>query len=63
LDLYRKLFQQASALAGEPLYILTESLPPQHHYLAEIARNHGYIQEAREDFIQLFAFDRSARQT
>lgn len=62
LDHYRRLFQQAQKLTDGPLYILTEALPPQHHYLAEIARHHDYIQEAREDFVQLFVRDQSDRQ-
>ncbi|HSX46477.1 MAG TPA: peptide chain release factor N(5)-glutamine methyltransferase [Patescibacteria group bacterium] len=54
LELYRELFGQISELKSGPVVILTESLPFQHHGLATIARHYGYIQEASEDFIQLF---------
>jgi release factor glutamine methyltransferase len=54
LDLYRKLFKQAATLKTKPLLILTESLPPQHGLLAEIAGSHAYQQQAEDDFIQAF---------
>lgn len=53
LDLYRKLFSQIAGGAN-PRYVLTESLPTQHHKLAIIARDHGYEQTRQDDFIQLF---------
>jgi release factor glutamine methyltransferase len=55
LDLYRRLFQQVSELPKQPLYILTESLPPQHAALQAIARRHGYELTKTDDFIQLFS--------
>lgn len=57
LDLYRKLFKQIEQhnKADRPIAIFTESLPFQHHGLAAIARQYGYVQEEREDFIQRFA--------
>ncbi len=54
LDLYRRLFQQVAKLADQPLYILTEALPPQHDVLQQIAQQHGYTQIKNEDFIQVF---------
>lgn len=54
LNLYRKLFGQIKGLKKQPLYILTESLPPQHEALALIAEQHGYESERSDDFIQLF---------
>jgi release factor glutamine methyltransferase len=54
LDLYRKLFSQVAGLPKRPLYILTESLPPQHDALAAIARQAGYQLNATDDFIQVF---------
>lgn len=54
LDLYRKLFVQLDTLQHKPAYILTESLPPQHETLAEIAQAHEYRQTRHDDFIQLF---------
>lgn len=55
LDVYRRLFEQIKKRSDQPLYILTESLPPQHQALAEIARAAGYHLERTDDFIQLFA--------
>lgn len=54
LDPYRKLFQQLSGQAVRPSHILTESLPPQHASLAEIAGRNGYRLEGSNDFIQHF---------
>jgi release factor glutamine methyltransferase len=54
LDLYRKLFDQLITLKKQPLYILTESLPPQHDSLAALAHRAGYELEQTEDFIQVF---------
>lgn len=54
LDLYRELFKQIGSLGNKPVAIFTEALPFQHHGLATIARQHGFIQEQTEDFIQLF---------
>lgn len=55
LDHYRQMFQQIEKFGTKPRYILTESLPFQHHALAIIARKNGYILEKSEDFIQVFA--------
>ncbi len=54
LGYYRTLFTQTNSLSTKPSYILTESLPPQHRALIELARAHGYKQQAEDDFIQLF---------
>jgi release factor glutamine methyltransferase len=54
LDHYRHLFEQTDSLDTKPSYILTESLPPQHPDLADIAAAYGYTQQAEDDFIQLF---------
>ncbi|MCA9324620.1 peptide chain release factor N(5)-glutamine methyltransferase [Candidatus Saccharibacteria bacterium] len=54
LDLYLKLFEQVNKRKSKPSYILTESLPTQHHQLATLARKHGYTLEKTDDFIQLF---------
>lgn len=54
LDVYRKLFDQIKILSKKPLYILTESLPPQHHDLELIAATTGYQLYDSEDFIQVF---------
>jgi len=56
LDLYRELFTQTKALATRPVYILTESLPPQHETLTEVAQAAGYALARSEDFIQVFQF-------
>lgn len=54
LDLYRALFADMQSLQHKPLYILTESLPPQHAALRLIAAAHGYHQQMSDDFIQVF---------
>lgn len=54
LDIYRKLFDQIRGLQKQPLYILTESLPPQHETLTEIAGRSEYRLEQADDFIQVF---------
>ena len=54
LDLYRRLFQQISKLSKQPLYILTESLLPQHVALSHIAAEDGYKLTSTDDFIQFF---------
>jgi release factor glutamine methyltransferase len=56
LDIYRRLFKQISKTAHRPLYILCESLPPQHEALASIAAGAGYHTESSEDFIQVFKY-------
>jgi len=52
LDLFRRLFKQATHL--KPQYILTESLPEQHEELAKIAAAHRFKLQTSDDFIQLF---------
>jgi methylase of polypeptide subunit release factors len=54
LALYREMFSQITANQWKPEYILTESLPPQHEILADIAKAAGYSLEKTDDFIQLF---------
>jgi release factor glutamine methyltransferase len=54
LDLYKSLFEQLEA-HGHKGYLLTEALSFQHHHLARLARSYGYVLEARQDFIQVFA--------
>lgn len=55
LDVYRKLFNQIEKRIYKPLYILTESLPPQHDALKQIAESGGYDLSYTDDFIQVFA--------
>ncbi len=54
LDVYRKLFGQVKMSQKRPLFILTESLPPQHDGLAKIAKQSGYQLAETDDFIQVF---------
>lgn len=54
LDLYRKMFAQIGSMENKPRHILTESLPPQHKKLKEIAENSGYILLDSCDLIQIF---------
>lgn len=56
LNLYRRLLEQVDSLDTKPIYILTESLPPQHKKLAAIAKKHGYKVTQSSDFIQLFKY-------
>lgn len=53
LDIYRRLFSVFSAPL--PLFILTESLPPQHQKLVSIASKAGYRLVKTEGFVQVFA--------
>jgi len=55
LDLYREIFGQIATLETKPVYILAESLPPQHEVLTAIAHDAGYALRQTNDFIQLFA--------
>jgi methylase of polypeptide subunit release factors len=54
LDIYRKLFAQLRRFTWQPKYIFTESLPPQHEKLAQIAHQNGFKLGRSEDFIQVF---------
>lgn len=54
MDLYRRLFAQINKCQDKPLYILCESMPPQHALLRSIAEGEGYTLHLTEDFIQVF---------
>lgn len=54
IDIYRQLFTQISKLNKKPLYVLCESMPPQHQKLARIAKSFEYKLSGVEDFIQVF---------
>lgn len=54
LDLYRRMFEQINILPWKPKYVFTESLPPQHQKLAQIAKQADYKQLKSQGFIQLF---------
>lgn len=56
LDVYRRLFDQVNALQKRPLFILTESLPPQHGSLAQVAASASYKPVKIDDFIQVFKY-------
>lgn len=58
LDIYRQLFAQLAALPTQPMFILTESLPPQHDELASIAAIAHYTLHGTDDFIQLFCLNK-----
>jgi release factor glutamine methyltransferase len=51
LDYYRVLFQKTT---GQNRYLITESLPPQHQALAEIAYKNSYALTKTADLIQVF---------
>jgi release factor glutamine methyltransferase len=55
LDVYRRLFEQLTHFSWRPKYILTESLPPQHKKLDQIARGCGFQERQSYDFIQVFS--------
>lgn len=55
LDVYSRLFEQVKKYQNRPLFILTESLPPQHEALAKIAKQAGYKLITTDDFIQVFS--------
>jgi release factor glutamine methyltransferase len=54
LEHYRRLFSQVAKLAWPKVYILCESMPPQHQQLTKIADGHNFSQMAERDFIQVF---------
>ena len=54
LDVYRRLWQQISALQWQPSYVLTETLPFQHNKLTELAFQHHFQLIKTYDFIQCF---------
>lgn len=55
LDVYRKLFSQLARFTWQPAYVLSESLPPQHNKLADIAADNGFSIIKSDGFIQVFA--------
>ena len=57
LDEYKQLFTQADTLAQKPLYIITESLLPQHTTLIQIAFQAGYKLVAEQNLAQMFERD------
>jgi len=54
LDVYRRLFGQLKNLKKQPLFILCESLPPQHDDLARIAADTSYKLTETDGLIQVF---------
>jgi release factor glutamine methyltransferase len=61
LDIYRKLFDQLKIVENKPLYLLIESLPPQHRLLEYIAEQASYQIITVDDFIQLFRLQAEPR--
>lgn len=55
LDHYRAFWSQAGTLSHKPQFVITESFPAQHHTLALLARNSGYVLERSEGYVQLFS--------
>jgi hypothetical protein len=45
---------QLAARHSKPQFVLTESMPPQHAQLVDIAASAGFYEHCREDFIQVF---------
>lgn len=59
LAVYRKLFKQISDLQIKPLYVITESMPPQHEQLIALAAVHSYAVWRQDDFVHVFKRDSS----
>jgi len=55
LNLCRKMWSQIAHLPHQPLFVLTEALPPQHDTMTELASKAGYTLCQAQDFIQVFA--------
>ncbi|MGH7141868.1 MAG: N5-glutamine methyltransferase family protein [Candidatus Saccharimonadales bacterium] len=55
LDIYRELFKHLKKYGQVPIFLLTESMPPQHSDLISIAKDNDFGLQRTEDFIQLFA--------
>ncbi len=58
LAIYRRLFRQVAKRQNQPLYILTECLPPQHDQLSQVAAQAGYKTARTDDFINVFELAR-----
>jgi release factor glutamine methyltransferase len=54
LRIYYKLFKMLNTLNYSPVFVLTESLPPQHLQLTRIASKFSYQVIKDDDFIQIF---------
>lgn len=54
LNLYRRFWEEVAGLEHKPLFVLTESLPPQHDDLRAMAGTSGYGLYQTQDFIQVF---------
>lgn len=54
MEVYRKFFHQLHRFTWKPEFVLTESLPPQHQNLADIAYQNDFLLRQTEDFIQVF---------
>lgn len=54
LNLYRRFWEEITDLSHKPLFVLTESLPPQHDDLQNLAQASGYELYKAQDFIQVF---------
>lgn len=54
LELYSQLFKQLSFLKTRPVWVICESMPPQHQQLTKIALKYGYHLDKTNDFIQCF---------
>lgn len=54
LNLYRRFWEQIAGLPKQPVFVLTESLPPQHDSLCLLAKAADYQLHQAQDFIQVF---------
>ena len=56
LRLYKRLFSELGQLSSPPLYVITESMPPQHQNMETLASKYGYSLVKTNDFIQVFSY-------
>jgi release factor glutamine methyltransferase len=59
LDMYRKLFAQLKNYRNPPAFVFTESLPPAHQEITQMANSANYRLLMEQDFIQVFGLRRS----
>lgn len=57
LNHYKAFWQYLGTATQKPRFVLTEALPGQHHPLAQLARQAGFVQDRKEGLVQLFARD------
>lgn len=54
LNYYKRMFKQINLWRNKPIYVLTESLPPQHTLIHKLAISSGYKLATTNNLVQLF---------